>query len=729
MLSKARDIAKQNNLKFIREMRVRADSIEANDDRTIEFVGSTETAVELYWGETEILLHGDSNVDLSYLDRRKSPVLLDHMRREVIGVIESATLENKELILMCRFSQSAKGNEIYQDIVDGIRNNASIGYTVQEWEVDKADKANPIYTATLWTPREMSIVAFPADINAGRRGEGNISVFNQESIENSLREAGRKDYFIRSEHTIEIEEDNNVLKRAEQTAEPTEETQTGEENGGVNDDGTRETPENQGGEETQTSGDGEGGGDETQRGEGSGMRTRAVEDPASDAKNIIELCRTMDLPIERARKAIAEKRSYTEFYDEIVAEMGAVDNGDGTAQVAGSREFEGVQVEPKDAEQFSIVRAIHGELGLLDAGFEREIMEDEAGRREKADMPTRGLAIPMSVVGNVGSVFQRRASMIFPRHEQIQQRATLIAGTDNVGGNLVAEELRSEEFIDYLWAESAVLPYATIMPNLRGDVAIPKQLSRVQASWVGETDAATESNPTFGLIRLTPKDMRVKVPYSRRLSLQSELSIEPLLRMVIMSSFAQFLDKEILYGVGGANAIDGIANIAAVKDATKQLKTYPQAGLTYAACLDALSTIAKNDALTSGMAWAVSVDFWKQAMITPRLTGADTPIYNTMGNMMMPGKGEIAGFPSCMTTQVKDAILAASDPLSADDPDAAEAFAADWMKVFLGIWGGLDIEVDDKTTLDQGVFNLVAFWTVDTGYAHDESFVRLKRAA
>ena len=705
------EVANESKKKMIREVRFRAEVLEEKDDRTVEIIASTETPVELYWGEMEILLHGEDNVDMTWINSRKAPVLLDHWRSKVIGVIESGRLEDKQLIVEARFSRVGLGDEVYRDVIDGIRNCGSVGYLVDTWEISNANSADETWTATYWTPRELSIVAFPADHAAG--------VKRQEIIEESLRNASRTDYFIRSDYK-EKEEETQEMRNERTTPEPEEGTQnTPEPEGARNDDGgSSGDPEPTGGEPT--------GGSPDVRNRGQGSEPESY---TQTARQIVALGREMGLDANFAREAIRQRKTLAEFEEMVLDEMGAIPNGDGTSTVVDSRQFEGVNVDEKDLGQFSLTRALYAELGIVEEGFEHEIIKDERERREKANLPVRGqLQIPMSVIGQTGSILQRRRRLIMPRHESInlQQRATLVAGTDNVGGALVAEEVRFEDFIDFLWAESGFLPYATILPSLQGDVAIPKQLTRIQANWVGETEAAGESNPTFGLNRLTPKDMRVKVPYSRRLSLQSGLSIEPLLRMVIMSSFALFADREIAYGTS-ANGISGLANIPLLQGT--HLKTYPNAGLDYASCLDALSTIGKADAMTAGMMWVLSWNFWGQAMRTPRLAGADMPILNTEGmSMMMPGRGEIAGFPAMPTTQIIENLPVNAFGTHVADPNSDEAIVGDASKIQFGIWGGLDIEVDDKTTLDQGVFNLVAFWTVDTAYDHDESFVRLKRA-
>ena len=61
---------------FQRVLSFRADMIEENDDRTVPVVFSSDEWVRMRYGE-EKLLHGASNVDLSYFNDRASPLLVD----------------------------------------------------------------------------------------------------------------------------------------------------------------------------------------------------------------------------------------------------------------------------------------------------------------------------------------------------------------------------------------------------------------------------------------------------------------------------------------------------------------------------------------------------------------------------------------------------------------------------------------------------------------------------
>ena len=160
--------ARDGKKMFQRVLSFRADMIEENDQRTVPVVFSSDAWVRMWYGE-EKLLHGAENVDLSYFNDRKSPVLIDHWTSSdrQVGVIEAASVDGTKGLATIRFGKGAKAEEYYRDVLDGIRTSLSVGYEIQKWEVDESDKDNPKFTATEWTPREISLVVFPADDNAG----------------------------------------------------------------------------------------------------------------------------------------------------------------------------------------------------------------------------------------------------------------------------------------------------------------------------------------------------------------------------------------------------------------------------------------------------------------------------------------------------------------------------------------------------------------------------------
>jgi HK97 family phage major capsid protein len=131
------------------------------DARTVALSFSSEAPVERFFG-TEVLDHSPAAVRMGRL-QRAAPLLLDHNPEQQIGVIESASIANGRGEAVVRFSRSALGQEVFQDVQDGIRQNVSVGYQIHEM-TQTGDKQ---YRATDWEPLEVSLVAIPADNSVG----------------------------------------------------------------------------------------------------------------------------------------------------------------------------------------------------------------------------------------------------------------------------------------------------------------------------------------------------------------------------------------------------------------------------------------------------------------------------------------------------------------------------------------------------------------------------------
>lgn len=137
------------------------------DARTVELAFSSEAEVERWWG-IEVLSHDPASVKLERL-RDGAPLLMDHKYSDQIGVIESVSLgADRRGRAVVRFGKSARAEEIFRDVVDGIRRNVSVGYTVRDAKkTGTRDSGEEIWTVTAWEPYEISIVSVPADPSVG----------------------------------------------------------------------------------------------------------------------------------------------------------------------------------------------------------------------------------------------------------------------------------------------------------------------------------------------------------------------------------------------------------------------------------------------------------------------------------------------------------------------------------------------------------------------------------
>lgn len=160
------DLQKIQNEKYFRFFDIRKEDVD-KEKRTIELSFSSEAEVERFYG-IEILDHGKGSVNLLNL-KNSGPFLLNHNTGEQIGVVDDAYISEKERKgrALVRFSRSTLGEEIYQDVLDDIRKNVSVGYRVNKMILAEKRKDIEVYRITSWTPFEISIVPVPADMSVG----------------------------------------------------------------------------------------------------------------------------------------------------------------------------------------------------------------------------------------------------------------------------------------------------------------------------------------------------------------------------------------------------------------------------------------------------------------------------------------------------------------------------------------------------------------------------------
>lgn len=160
------------------------------DDRTIELSFSSEQPVE-QWGwdigrYVEILDHTPSSVDLTRLNSA-APLLLEHNRSDQIGVIESASVEDRKGRAKVRFGKSAHAEEIFQDVKSGIRRLVSVGYRVYKLVTEKVEEEVETLRAMRWQPMEISIVSIPADTSVGIGRSDKTEQTNQAILERTMK--------------------------------------------------------------------------------------------------------------------------------------------------------------------------------------------------------------------------------------------------------------------------------------------------------------------------------------------------------------------------------------------------------------------------------------------------------------------------------------------------------------------------------------------------------------
>lgn len=134
--------------------------------RTATLAFASETPYERYWG-IEILDCTAASMRLGRMGSGAN-LLCDHDQRDVVGVVESVEIGADRVgRAVVRFGKSARAEEVWQDVRDGIRRNVSVGYMIHKAQLVETVDGVETYRVTDWEPFEVSLVSVPADASVG----------------------------------------------------------------------------------------------------------------------------------------------------------------------------------------------------------------------------------------------------------------------------------------------------------------------------------------------------------------------------------------------------------------------------------------------------------------------------------------------------------------------------------------------------------------------------------
>jgi HK97 family phage major capsid protein/HK97 family phage prohead protease len=134
--------------------------------RTASLAFASEEPYERWWG-IEILECTAGAMRQGRL-RSGANLLCDHDTRDVVGVVESVEIgADRVARAVVRFGKSARAEEVWQDVKDGIRRNVSVGYLIHKALLVETVEGVETYRVTDWEPFEVSLVSVPADATVG----------------------------------------------------------------------------------------------------------------------------------------------------------------------------------------------------------------------------------------------------------------------------------------------------------------------------------------------------------------------------------------------------------------------------------------------------------------------------------------------------------------------------------------------------------------------------------
>ena len=576
------------------------------ETRTVHIGVSSEQPVERRFGY-EVLGHDEGEIDMEFMSSGRSPLLLDHDSTKQIGVVEEFALdkENKRTVAKVRFSKNKQADEVFRDVVDGIRQNISVGYEVKSMKKEEDEKDGvSTYRVNSWSPLEVSAVSIPAD-------------------------QSRLIGFARSKETTLINNPKEDIKMSENNDNKVE-----------------------------------------------------VSSDAMRAELAKENSAIIDLAVKHgkrdlAEEAIAKGMTLPQFRGHLLDTIANDKPLDLPSDV------EMTETEQRD---YSLLKAIResarGEL----SGLEREVSDEIAQRTGKE---AKGFYMPTNIAF----------------------RADQVVGTNNVGGFLKPTDHLGNEFIEALKAKLVVSQAgARIMTGLKGDVAIPKMSAETSnVAFVSENSAPSEGNATFAQVTMSPKTLAAQVDISRKLMMQSDPSIEQVLREDIIATFARKIDEVAIEG-GGSNeptgVLGGVASGNVITAATNG------AAPTYENVVELIRLVeASNAILNEG-----SLRFLGNPKLTSKLRRVLKSSADTSSNFILENDNSILGYSYLSST------LVPSDLTQGSGSNLSAMIFGDFSQLMLGFYSGVDVIVDPYTGSAAGTTRLAFFQDLDVALRHGESF-------
>lgn len=286
------------------------------------------------------------------------------------------------------------------------------------------------------------------------------------------------------------------------------------------------------------------------------------------------------------------------------------------------------------------------------------------------------------------------------------------SGSFGTGGKLIETSLLATNFIEMLRNRMLTRQLgAMVLDGLVGDVAIPRQTGGAGAYWVAENIAPTESMQVFDQVLLSPKTVGAFTDITRKLLLQSSLSVENLVRRDLATILALAIDAAAIAGTGNGGQPTGIISTTGV-NTIGSLGT-DGGPLTWASVVQFETETSVDNADIGNLYYLTNPRVRGKLKNTFKVpTYGETPIWENGDN----GFGLVNGYPAAVSTQVPgNYTKGAGTGLSA-------MIFGNFADLIIAEWGALDLMVDPYTGSSAGTLRVRALQDVDVAVRHPESF-------
>ena len=406
--------------------------------------------------------------------------------------------------------------------------------------------------------------------------------------------------------------------------------------------------------------------------------------------------------------ALCNRHSLSEMGDQMIANGTTLNEARANVlEKLGAKPIETVtpvELNHKENREYKISAGIQalcdGNWDRPGAGFAREVSQDIA-KNSVTGGSSRSLFIPYSALN----------------------RATYVTSGATTGGNIVATDLRADDFIEALRNNTVMVGLGVqVLSGLVGDVAIPRRSGVASTGYLSsETTAISQAESTFDQISMTPKTLATMSKFSRNMLIQATPGIEQLVRNDLSEGINVGLDLGILNGTGSSGQPTGIMQTSGIGSVAMGTNG---GAITVDALVDLETALMEDNASVN----ADSISYVTNAKVMGAIKKLKTSggEYLVNNNLQALGRGAtpiaVNGYPLAMTNQVPSNLTKGSTSGS-----CSAVVLGDFSQAILGLFGGgVEITVgEDSDAFAKNLTSVKAVVAFDVAVRHAQSFAAI----
>ena len=352
-----------------------------------------------------------------------------------------------------------------------------------------------------------------------------------------------------------------------------------------------------------------------------------------------------------------------------------------------------VDIKPQEQQRYSFLKALNAASrgDWSQAGFESEMSQEMAHKSGKSP---QGFYVPD---------YAWRSDMYTAKRE-------LTVGTDGTGGYFAPSAQLGSEWIGALRSKMVLADLGMrTMSGLTTKVQIPK-IAAATASFVAESGDVGDNTHVTTQITMQARTLGARTTVSRLLLLESDPSIEQIVRDDLVAAIASEIQDVMIEG-GGSNEPSGVIATAGIGSVAGGTNGLAPAWATHVPTL-VKEVEQDNAALNDGALGFLTNPKVKSKMAaTAKVSSSDSVM------VLNDPWTSLYGYPIRFTTDCPSDLTKGS----ASGVCSAMIFG-DWSQLLMGSWGNSpDVLVDPYGNNDGGV-KIIVFSEIDAAVRHAQSF-------